>query len=176
MGLGGNLKGYELSASLPFNLATHWLDGFGATGSYSYTDSSVKSSPNIIGLNPDQQPASGSIGLLGLSKTNAKLTLYYEKESGFSAFVADNLRSRYIGDVANSTVGGYPTLMFIEGQRWVSAQIGYEIQDGYLKGLAFRLEGNNLNRPYYQETRYDGSVNTRTQTGGTVFLSVNYKL
>ncbi|MBV8664918.1 MAG: TonB-dependent receptor [Burkholderiaceae bacterium] len=173
-GSGGNLKGYELSASVPFNLASKWLDGFGAFGSYSSTTSSVQL-PNIIGLNPDQNPLPGSIGLPGLSKENAKLTLYYEK-NGFSAFVADNYRSRYIGSVTNSTVGGYPTLQYIESQRWVSAQIGYEIQDGYMKGLAIRLEGNNLNRPWYQQTNFDGSINMRTQTGGTVFLSVNYKL
>ena len=37
--------------------------------------------------------------------------VYYEN-AGFSAFVASNHRSFYIGSVTNSTVGGYPTLVF----------------------------------------------------------------
>ena len=101
--------------------------------------------------------------------------LYYER-SGFSAFVADNMRSSYIGSVGNATVGGWPSLQYIQAQRWVSAQIGYEIQTGTMKGLSLRFEGNNLNHPYYQLNNGDGSVNTRTQTGATYFLSLNYKM
>jgi iron complex outermembrane receptor protein len=151
-----------------------WLNGFGATGSYSTTFSSVQL-PNIIGKNPDQVADAGTISLPGLSKKNAKLQLYFEKK-GFSAFVATNYRSRYIGSVANDTVGGFPSLVYIESQKWLSAQVGYEIQDGPLKGLAFRVEGNNLNSPYYVETKADGSVKTRTQTGRTLFFSVSYKM
>jgi iron complex outermembrane receptor protein len=173
-GSGGNLYGTELTGSLPLNLVTKALDGFGVFASYSYTTSSVQL-PNSIGNNPDQTPNAGNIPLPGLSKTNDKLMLYFEK-SGFSAFVADNMRSKYVGSVANATVGGWPSLMYIQAQTWVSAQIGYEIQTGSLKGLSLRFEGNNLNHPYYQLNNGDGSVNTKTQTGATYFLSLNYKM
>lgn len=173
-GNGGNLKGLELTASAPFELIHPILNGFGATGSYSSTFSSVQL-PNTIGQNPDQAPNAGSIPLPGLSKTNAKLQLYYEK-NGFSAFIASNYRSRYVGSVANDTVGGFPSLVYIESQKWVSAQIGYEFQTGALKGLSVRVEGNNLNSPYYTETNADGSVKTRTQTGRTLFFTVGYKM
>ena len=173
-GSGGNLKGTELTASIPMNLVANFLDGFGVTASYSYTTSSVML-PNSIGQNPDQGPNPGSIPLPGLSKTNDKLMMYYEK-SGFSAFVAENMRSKYVGSVGNTTVGGWPSLEYIEAQRWVSAQVGYEFQTGTLKGLSLRFEGNNINRPYYQINNSDGSVNSKSQTGATYFLSLGYKL
>ena len=173
-GSGGNLYGTELTASLPLEMVSKYLDGFGATASYSYTNSSVQL-PNSIGLNPDQAPNAGSISLPGLSKINDKLMVYYEK-NGFSAFVAENMRSKYVGSVGNATVGGYPSLMYIQPQRWISAQVGYEIQTGAMKGLSVRFEGNNLNHPYYQLNNSDGSVNTKTQTGATYFLSLNYKM
>ncbi len=173
-GNGGNLRGIELAASLPFNLVTKWLDGFGFTTSYSNTASSVQL-PNVIGLNPNQQvPFSGSMGLPGLSKLNTKLMLYYEAY-GFSAFVANNKRSTYIGSVANDAVGGYPTLKYIEGSNWISAQVGYEFQDGPAKGLGLRIEGNNLNKPVYRQLRIDGSVESENKTGASVAVRLTYK-
>jgi len=173
-GHGGNLKGLELALSVPFSLATPWLEGFGATASYSNTTSSIKM-PNTIGSNPSQQVASGSIPMVGLSHINNKLMLYYER-GGFSAFVAQNSRSVYIGSVANSQVGGYPTLVYVQPQKWVSAQVGYEVDSGWLKGLGVRLEGNNLNHPVYREANYAGSITTTNKTGASVDLRVSYKL
>jgi iron complex outermembrane receptor protein len=173
-GSGGDLKGMELSASAPFDMIHPILNGFGASGSYSSTFSSVQL-PNIIGKNPDQVADAGSIPLPGLSKTNAKMQLYFEKK-GFSAFVAENYRSRYVGKVANDTVGGFPALVFIESQKWISAQVGYEFQEGPMKGLSLRVEANNLNSPYYVESNADGSTKTRTQTGRTLFFTLGYKL
>lgn len=174
-GTGGNLKGYELTASLPFDLASDWLNGFGANGSYAQTSSSVVM-PDLTGLNPSQPiPATAqTMPLPGLSKKNAKLTLYFEKR-GFSAFVAKNYRSTYIGSVANDAVGGYPTLRYIEGSSWVSAQVGYEFQEGIMKGLGIRIEGNNLNSPVYRQLRADGSEQNSTQTGRTLSFKVSYK-
>jgi iron complex outermembrane receptor protein len=174
-GDGGNVKGVEMSASAPFNLLTSWLDGFGAYGSYSYTSSSVKL-PDILGLNPTQQvPVGGRMELPGLSKTNAKLTLYFEKW-GFSAFVAQNYRSTYVGSVANDATGGYPTLRRIKGSSWVSAQVGYDVQEGWFKGFGIRVEGNNLNDPTYVQLKSDGTVDSENKTGHTLILKVSYKL
>ena len=175
-GHGGNVKGIELSASLPFNLVTRWLDGFGTALSYSNTTSSIRQ-PNVIGLNPTQSVPNtgGTIGLPGLSHINEKVELYFEKW-GFSAFVSDTYRSAYIGPVANTTVGGYPTLINIAAQKWISAQVGYEFQSGWLKGLGFRLEGNNLNKPKYTEYKGDGTVNSQNETGASIDLRVSYKL
>ena len=173
-GHGGNLKGFELTAQLPFGMFSSWLTGFGINGSFSDTTSSVRM-PNTIGNNPTQPANPGSIALLGLSHINEKLMLYYER-GGFSAFIAENSRSRYVGSVANTTVGGYPTLVYIEPQKWVSAQVGYEVQSGWLKGLGVRLEGNNMNKPVYKESNYVHSITTTNKTGASVDLRVSYKL
>ena len=174
-GKGGNLSGVELTASIPFGLFHPMLNGFGMTASYSSTDSSV-SLPNLIGLNPNQQvPPSGSMPLPGLSKENTKAMLYYEGY-GFSAFVAHNQRSNYVGSVANDATGGYPTLKYIQGSSWVSAQVGYDFDSGLLKGLGIRLEGNNLNKPVYRQLKLDGSIDSETRTGASVALKISYKL
>jgi len=112
--------------------------------------------------------------LPNLSHVNAKAILYFEKW-GFSAFVADNKRSEYIGSVANQTVGGYPTLVYVQPQRWVSAQLGYEAQSGRLKGLGIRLEGNNLNKPKYQTIQAFGGPVATVQTGLNYDLRFYYK-
>ncbi len=173
-GSGGNIKGFELAAQLPFSMLSSWLTGLGLNGSFSDTTSSIQS-PNTIGLKPTQAAASGQIPMTGLSHLNKKVMVYYER-GGFSAFAAENYRSEYVGSVANSTIGGYPTLQFILPQRWLSAQVGYEVQSGWLKGLSVRLEGNNLNKPVYQEANYAGSITTTNKTGAAVDLRVSYKL
>ena len=117
----------------------------------------------------------GTISLPGLSHINEKVELYFEKW-GFSAFVSDTYRSRYIGPVANTTVGGYPTLINIAAQKWISAQVGYEVQSGWLKGLGFRVEGNNLNKPKYTEYKADHTINSQNETGASIDLRVSYKL
>ena len=172
-GSGGNISGVELAASVPFGMFTTYMEGFGLQASYSNTSSNINL-PNLIGLNPSQQvPATGgNIQLPGLSKTNTKLMLYYER-AGFSAFVAQNQRSAYIANVSNSTVGGYPSLARIDPQTWVSAQIGYEFQDGVLKGLGARFEGNNLNKPVYREN--NGAGINENRTGASYGFKLNYK-
>jgi iron complex outermembrane receptor protein len=112
--------------------------------------------------------------LPGLSHINEKVVFYYER-GGFSAFVSDNSRSKYVGSVANTTTGGYPTLIYIDPQKWVSAQFGYEFQGGAMKGLGFRFEGNNLNKPWYTERKSDGTVNFTTQTGATYAFKISYR-
>ena len=172
-GTGGSLKGFELTAQIPFSMLTSWLNGFGANASFSDTTSSIRL-PNVIGNNPTQPANAGQIGLPGLSHLNKKAMVYFER-FGFSAFVALNERSEYIGSVPNSTVGGYPSFAYILPQKWVSAQVGYEVQDGWLKGLGVRLEGNNLNKPTYKEADFRGNITTTNKTGAAADLRVSYK-
>ena len=172
---GGNIHGLELAASLPFSMLTSWLDGFGISGSFSSTLSSIVV-PNTIGLGPaNQVNVNLTTGLPNLSHINDKVIFYFEKW-GFSAFVADNKRSEYIGSVTdNSVVGAYPTLVYIMPQTWVSAQAGYEFASGWLKGLGIRFEGNNLNKPKYQTQQAFGGPVTTTQTGANYDLRFFYK-
>ena len=173
-GHGGNIRGLELAASLPFGMMTSWLEGFGITGSWSSTLSSVVV-PNTIGLGPaNQVPVNLTMGLPNLSHINEKVIFYFERW-GFSAFVADNKRSEYIGSVANTTVGGYPSLVYILPQTWVSAQAGYEFQSGWLKGAGIRFEGTNMNKPKYQTIQAFGGPVDTVQTGANYDLRFYYK-
>jgi iron complex outermembrane receptor protein len=173
-GHGGSISGVELTASVPFELLWKPLQGFGAVVSYSSTSSDI-ALPNLIGQNPTQAPNAGTISLPGLSKDNAKLMLYYER-GGFSAFIADNYRSTYVGSVSGAAIGGYPTLTYIKGSSWVSAQVGYEFQEGRLKGLSLRLEGTNLNKPTYTEMDANNNTTFTTKTGSAIDLKLSYKL
>ncbi|MFZ4651170.1 MAG: TonB-dependent receptor [Rubrivivax sp.] len=175
-GSGGTLSGVELSASVPFGMLAKALDGFGVSASYSSTDSSVNL-PDTTGQNPNQQVTTGGskIPMPGLSKDNTKVVLYFEK-AGFSAFIAHNQRSTFVGSVANDAVGGYPTLRYIQGSAWVSAQVGYEFQSGMFKGLGLRFEGNNLNKPVYRQLKANGDVDFEQKTGADVAIKVTYKL
>ena len=155
-GGGGNLKGFELTAQLPFSMVTSWLTGFGINGSFADTTSSVRS-PNTIGLNPTQagrrrqHPAAGPVA--------------HEREGDgvLRACRLQRLHRRERRARVHRQRGQQRPSAAIrrwstsKPQRWVSAQVGYEVQDGWLKGLGVRLEGNNLNKPIYKERNYDGS-------------------
>jgi len=177
-GKGGNLRGVELSASAPLSLVADPLRAFGVAASYSSTNSSVNLPVGLLGANPNQQLVETStkrIPLPGLSKGNTKFMLYYD-QAGLQASWAVNRRTTYVGSVANDAVGGYPTLRYIEGSSWVSAQIGYELQSGYLKGLSLRFEGNNLNKPVYRQLKEDGvTEDFKIPTYATYALRLGYK-
>jgi iron complex outermembrane receptor protein len=59
---------------------------------------------------------------------------------------------------------------------WLSAQIGYEFQEGPMKGLGMRLEGNNLNKPTYRQLKADRTVDSENSTGATLMFKLSYKL
>ena len=69
-GTGGALKGLEFSVSIPFNLLTPFLDGFGVVASLSETNSSITVDNTNLG---------SAITVPGLSKPVSNLTLDYEK-------------------------------------------------------------------------------------------------
>jgi iron complex outermembrane recepter protein len=140
-GKGGSLRGLELSASIPFNLFTPVLDGFGVSASGTFSKSSI----NI----PDDGSNTGSaqIPLPGLSKTQTNVTFYYEKY-GFSTRISQRQRSDFIGEIGN--FAGNRTLRYVVGEKVVDFQIGYEFQEGTLKGLGFQLQANNLTNEAYR--------------------------
>ncbi len=129
-GQGGRLYGWEGSTQLPFSLLTTSLDGFGITGSLSYTISKVAPGP---GQDEDSLP--------GYSKWVANLTGYYEK-NGFSVRGSVRNRSSYIGELRG--FGGGNVRARAAGETVVDAQVGYEFQEGTLKGLSLLLQAQNL--------------------------------
>jgi len=169
-GKGGTLKGLELSASLPLDMFTPVLDGFGVVASASFNDSSIK----IKDPDSSTSVGSGPISLPGLSKRVYNLTAYYEK-NGFEARISERKRSDFIGEIGN--FAGNRTLRYVVGEDIVDAQVGYTFSDSSrLKGLTLLLQAQNLT---------DSSYRTYAQTkdrplefiqwGRTYLLGATYK-
>ena len=166
-GSGGNIKGVELAASMPFNLVTRYLDGFGVVANVSQNSSAVTLPDTTNG-------GAGSMNLPGLSKRAASLTLYYEK-NGFSARVAERYRSDFIGEVDSNT--GDRELTYFQGDKVVDLQFGYEFQTGAMKGLSLLVEMNNVNdAPYMRYRKTKDNVIEDKRFGRTVMIGLNYKL
>ncbi len=100
-GPGGSIKGIEISGAFELRQLTSVLDGFGTTGSWSKTKSS---------LNPTDNSGE-DIRIPGLSGTVFNITGYYEKY-GFQARLSYRYRSPFKGEVVqlftNSRLHGDP--------------------------------------------------------------------
>ena len=130
----GYVQGFELSAAVPFSLATHVLDGFGATGSVAYADSSIRFDN------------AAAVTLPGLSRWVAQAQVYFEKW-GFSARASYNYRSDYLGEY--QSYGAQPSLKTTKGGSSLDAQIGYDVKAGALNGLSLYVQARNLtNMPF----------------------------
>jgi iron complex outermembrane recepter protein len=165
-GNGGTMRGVELSGSLPLNMLTPVLDGFGIVASGTYTDS------NIAIQEPD-----GSIGqnipLPGLSKRVTNLTVYYEK-NGFETRLSQRKRSDFVGEIGN--FAAERSLRYVVGENILDFQVGYTFQSGPLKDVGIVLQANNLRNAAYET--YNGSKNQQLEYqkyGRTVLLGLNYK-
>ena len=168
-GNGGTMSGIELAISLPFNLISPALDGFGIQASTSMTES------NIQIKDPDSSSSvgGGNITLPGLSKNVTNLTFYYET-GGFEARVSQRTRSDFIGEIGN--FNGNRTLRYVVGESIVDAQIGYNFTQGAYKGLGVLLQVNNLGDTAYQT--YAGTKDRPLEYikyGQTVLFGANYK-
>lgn len=165
-GKGGTLKGIELSGSMPLNLATPMLDGFGVSASATFSDSAITI-----------KDPGGSIGddipLPGLSKRTTNLTVYYEK-AGFETRVSQRRRSDFVGEIGN--FNGNRSLRYVVGENVVDFQVGYNFQTGSLKGLGLLLQVNNITNAAYETyaARRDQPLEYQ-KYGRTVLLGANYK-
>lgn len=130
----GSIKGFEFAASVPFDLVSEALDGFGVLTSVSYTDSEVTLS--FVNGNPDL-----TISVPGLSKWVVNSTAYFEK-AGFEARVSHRYRTDFIAEV--SAISAQRTFRFAEGESIIDAQISYTFQNGALEGLRLTAQGLNL--------------------------------
>jgi iron complex outermembrane receptor protein len=160
-GQGGTITGIELATSVPLNLLTPVLDGFGVSLSYSDTDSKVK--PFGDG---DTRP------LPGLSRRVATLTAYYEKH-GFQARVATRNRSKFIAEIEG--FGADREYKYADAETVTDLQLGYEIQSGPAKGLNFLLQVNNVTNEPYRELDANGSETKLDKYGRTMLFGVTYK-
>jgi len=168
-GKGGTLQGLELTASLPFNLWSQALDGFGIVASASFTDSNIK----IRDPESASSVGGGDISLPGLSKQVYNLTAYYER-NGFEARINNRRRSDFIGEIGN--FNGARTLRYVVGENQTDAQIGYSFGEGTWKGLGLQLQVSNLSDSSYRT--YAGTKDRPLEAikwGRTVLLGASYK-
>jgi iron complex outermembrane recepter protein len=160
-GKGGSITGLEVAASVPLNLLTPVLDGFGVQASMSYTDSKI----NPFG-DADVRP------LPGLSKNVMTLTAYYERY-GFSARVASRNRSKFIAEIEG--FGADREYKFAAKETVTDLQLGYEVQSGPIKGLNFLLQVNNVTNEPYRELDNAGNQTKLDTYGRTYLFGVTYK-
>jgi TonB-dependent receptor len=172
-GSGGDLKGLELSVSLPGELFTDVLTGFGTVLSYSRTSSgiTIQDPPGNNFLTGNNL---GNIPLPGLSKSVWNATVYYER-AGFSARVATRARSKYIGEVTN--FANDRSFKYVKGDEITDAQIGYEFSQGRLNGISVLFQVNNLtNEPYIAYAVSETRQQDFQEYGRQYLLGVNYRL
>jgi iron complex outermembrane receptor protein len=127
---GGYIRGFEVAGTLPFDVVTPALDGFGLTGGYGYTESKVR---NFVG-EFDVIP--------GYSKHVASLTAFFER-AGFNLRGSMRYRSKFRGDFRN--FDGGVSREDVLAETIYDAQVGYDFQSGSpLQGLSLYLQGQNL--------------------------------
>lgn len=168
-GEGGKLQGLELTASLPLDLFSASLQGFGIIASASFTDSNIE----IFDPESASSVGSGPISLPGLSDRVYNLTAYYER-NGFEARVSQRKRSDFIGEIGN--FNGNRTLRYVVGEDITDAQVSYAFGDGSLSGLSLLFQVSNLTDEAYQT--YAGTKDRPLEYiewGRTYLLGVNYK-
>ncbi len=161
-GKGGHIEGIELTASLPGELVTPALDGFGVIVSGSFNQSSIN-------------PKGTKMDVPGLSKQVINTTIYYEKH-GFSARISNRYRGDFLGEVPNYT----NTLEtdWVHSESVIDAQLGYAWDAGPLKGFSVSLSAQNLtNEPFtlFQgKGQRDHTIRTE-KYGSTYLFGINYR-
>ena len=137
-GKGGWIGGVEVSGAFELGRLARVLDGFGVTGSVSYTKYKLEK------VATDQL---ANAVIPGFSKWVYDVTGYYEK-NGFQARASYRHRSQYEGEVIALFQNLQPTLT--QPDSVLDGQIGYTFQPGSrFNGLGFLLQVSNiLDSPY----------------------------
>jgi iron complex outermembrane receptor protein len=171
-GQGGNLKGVELTASLPGDMISDALRHFGTILSLAQTDSNI-TVQDAGGTNVISGNNLGTIPLPGLSKTVWSATFYYEN-AGFSARISTRARSKYIGEVTN--FANDRAFKYVHGDQITDFQTGYEFGDR-LSGLSLLFQINNMfNSPYIAYQRSESQQIDFQLYGRQFLFGVNYRI
>lgn len=132
----GDLKGVELSITLPFKIFDESLEGLGIFASHTMVEQDMKD------FNGDDYT------LPGLSEDVSTFTAYYEKD-GFQARVSMRKRSDFTASIY-STIGLKTEQRFGVGETLFDAQIGYDFSEN----LYVYVQGQNLTNEAFQ-TKFD---------------------
>lgn len=127
---GGWIMGGELAGTLPFEVFSSALSGFGITGGLGYTDTKAFDANGNASVIP------------GYSKWVGSLTAFFEK-GGFNLRGSMRYRSGFLGDF--SLFSGGLDRQAVLPETVYDAQIGYDFPEGSaLGGLSIYLQGQNL--------------------------------
>ncbi len=127
---GGYMYGAELAGTLPFDVFSDSLAGFGLTGGGGYTKTKVH----------DFQ--GNAIQIPGYSKWVASLTAFYENR-GFSLRGSMRYRSSFVGDFA--LFSGGLDRQYVLAETVFDAQASYDFpESSRLSGLSLFVQGQNL--------------------------------
>lgn len=162
-GHGGYIEGLELAASVPGEIFTSVLDGFGLIVSGAWNTSAVN--PTGRGVEP----------VPGLSSKVINSTLYFEKW-GFSARISDRYRGAFVGEVPAFDASLVKNT--VHSESILDAQLGYEFQEGPVKGLSVNLSGTNLtDAPFALTNVGDPPLNViKYEKYGAIYaVSITYK-
>ena len=166
-GNGGYVQGIEFATSVPFDMFSRSLEGFGAQFSYSYTDSDIAIQGSVSSV------ANESIPLPGLSEDVWNLTLYYE-DHGFAARINTRYRSSYIGEVTN--FANDRGLRYVDSDHITDAQFSYSFERGRMDGLQLLFQINNLtNEPYIAYSQEKTQVLDYQEYGTQYLLGLNFR-
>jgi iron complex outermembrane receptor protein len=160
-GLTGFVRGYELQASVPFDIIDEVLDGFGLVASATFMDGELSDGGRVPGL----------------SEEIYTLTAYYER-AGFEVRVSGTKRDQFATETRGISLSLAPTVD--QGSELWDAQIGYDFSESgidALDGLRVSLQGQNLtDEKTIQNNPADSRQVTQYQSFGRNFLlGLNYK-
>jgi iron complex outermembrane receptor protein len=127
---GGWIMGMELAGTLPFEVFSESLSGFGITGGVGYTETKAYNSNGTTSAIP------------GYSKWVGSVTAFYEN-SGFNVRGSMRYRSNFLGDFA--LFSGGLDRQAVLSEKVFDAQIGYDFPESSpMRGLSLYLQGQNL--------------------------------
>ncbi|WP_336407806.1 TonB-dependent receptor [Gallaecimonas kandeliae] len=175
---GGYIKGAEFSVSLPGELLSDALEGFGAILSATYNTSSVSfTHPTAINADDSVTYGTTNIQVPGLSRRIYNATVFYEK-NGFQFRTSMRKRSDFLGEVYGISFTHTP--VNVKGSAVWDAQVSYDFSESgieALKGLTVSLQGQNLsNEPFVTTDAEDKRLVRDYQVYGRNFLlGLNYK-
>ena len=127
---GGYIMGGEVAGTIPFEVFSSALSGFGVTGGLGYTQTKAFDSRGNASVIP------------GYSKYVGNLTAFYENH-GFNLRGSMRYRSGFLGDFA--LFSGGLDRQAVLAETVYDAQIGYDFPEGSsFRGLSLYLQGQNL--------------------------------
>jgi iron complex outermembrane receptor protein len=161
----GTVQGAEFAVTLPFNVFTDALDGFGIIASHT-----VNSSDMV-------DPNGNDFEIPGLSDSIQNVTFYYENY-GFQARASMRQRSDFKGDVYGL---GFDTQQVdVLGETIWDAQLGYDFSESgisSLDGLTVSFQVQNITEEPFTSLSGDNALQVQDwqDYGRTFLLGVGYQ-